>query len=259
MKIVVVNVNTSASMTESIAKAARRCASAGTEIVALQPLFGADGVDCNFESYLAAVAVMDRIATYEEPYDAVVMAGFGEHGREGLQELIEQPVIEICEASAHVAMMIGRRYSVVTTLQRSVPAIEDRLRLAGLWDRCASVRANGMSTSEVDRDPEAALRSVVEEARKAVEMDRAEVICLGCAGMAGLEEAITSELRVPAIDGVGAGVRLAEAVVGLGLRTSKVSTYAAPERKSIPGWPLSVELGLGTTAARRASRGGARR
>ena len=60
-----------------------------------------------------------------------------------------------------------------------------------------------------------------------MELDRAEVICLGCAGMAGLEEAITSELGVPVIDGVAAAVRLAEAVVGLGLKTSKVSTYAA--------------------------------
>ena len=96
---------------------------------------------------------MDRVLAYDEPYDAVVLAGFGEHGRDGLQELIEQPVVEICEASAHVAMMIGRAYSVVTTLQRSVPAIEDRLRLAGLSDRCASVRASGMSTLEVDEDP----------------------------------------------------------------------------------------------------------
>ena len=107
------------------------------------PYFGAEAVDCNFESYLSAVAVMDRVMTYRESLDAVVMAGFGEHGREGIQELIEQPVFEICEASAHVAMLIGHAYSVVTTLQRSVPAIEDRLRLAGLWARCASVRAAG--------------------------------------------------------------------------------------------------------------------
>ena len=43
---------------------------------------------------------MDRVLAYDEAFDAVVMAGFGEHGRDGLQELIEQPVIEICEASA---------------------------------------------------------------------------------------------------------------------------------------------------------------
>ncbi len=244
MRIIVVNVNTSETMTAVIGEAARRYASAGTEIVALTPLFGAEAVDCNFESYLSAVAVMDRVVTYDGPYDAVVLAGFGEHGRDGLQELVEQPVVEICEASAHVAMMIGRAYSVVTTLQRSVPAIEDRLRLAGLADRCASVRASGMSTLEVDHDPEGAVRAVVAEARAAVQADHAEAICLGCAGMAGLEEAITTELGVPVIDGVGAAVRLAEAIAGLGLRTSKVSTYAAPDAKRITAWPLSAALGL---------------
>ena len=244
MKVLVVNVNTSQSMSDVIDEAARRAASPGTEIVTLTPYFGAEGVDCNFESYISAVAVMDRVLAYDAPFDAVVMAGFGEHGRDGLQELIEQPVIEICEASAHMAMLIGRAYSVVTTLQRSVPPIEDRLRLAGLSDRCASVRANGMTTLEVDGDPEGATRSIVAEARKAVEIDHAEVICLGCAGMAGLEEAITSELGVPVIDGVAAAVRLAEALVGLGLRTSKVSTYARPEAKRIIGWPLSSALGL---------------
>jgi allantoin racemase len=244
MKIVVVNVNTSRSMTQSIDMAAKRYASPGTEIVTLQPFFGAEGVDCNFESYISAVAVMDRILAYDQPFDGVVMAGFGEHGRDGLQELIEQPVVEICEASAQVAMLVGRKYSVVTTLQRSVAPIEDRLRLAGLWERCASVRANGMTTLEVDADPDWALRTIVEEARRAVEEDFAEVICLGCAGMAGLEEAITSTLHVPVIDGVGAAVRLVETVVGLGLKTSKRLTYAKPEPKRITAWPLSVALGL---------------
>jgi allantoin racemase len=244
MKILVVNVNTSESMTDVIAEAAGRYASPGTAVVALRPYFGAEAVDCNFESYLSAVAVMDRVLAYDQSYDAVILAGFGEHGRDGLQELVEQPVVEICEASAHVAMMIGHAYSVVTTLRRSVPAIEGRLRLAGLWDRCASVRASGMSTLEVDADPEQAVRAIVTEARRAVEADHAEVICLGCAGMAGLEEAITTELGVPVIDGIGAAVRLAEAVVGLGLKTSKISTYAPPTAKKITGWPLWQALGV---------------
>jgi allantoin racemase len=244
MKIILMNVNTSESMTEVIAAGARKYASPGTQTVTLRPYFGPEAVDCNFESYLSAVAVMDRVLAYGEPYDAVVLAGFGEHGRDGLQELIAQPVVEICEASAHVAMLIARSFSVVTTLPRSVPAIEDRLKLAGLLDRCASVRASGMSTLEVDADPQAAIRGIVEEARLAVQRDRAEAICLGCAGMAGLEEAITAELGVPVIDGIGAAVRLAEALVGLGLLTSKVSTYALPDRKRITGWPLSQALGL---------------
>jgi allantoin racemase len=101
-----------------------------------------------------------------------------------------------------------------------------------------------MSTLEVDSNPAGAVLAVVAEARAAVHDDHAEVICLGCAGMAGLEEAIMTELHVPVIDGVGAAVRLAEAVAGLGLTTSKVSTYAQPEPKEIIAWPLSAALGL---------------
>jgi allantoin racemase len=248
VKIIVVNVNTSESMTEIIDAGARRYASPGTQVVTLRPVFGPEAVDCNFESYLSAVGVMDRVLTYDEPFDAVVLAGFGEHGRDGLQELIEQPVVEICEASAHTAMLIARSFSVVTTLQRSVPAIEDRLRLAGLLHRCASIRASGMSTLELDADPQAAIRGIVEQARIAVRQDHAEAICLGCAGMAGLEEAITAELGVPVIDGIGAAVRLAEAIVGLGVTTSKASTYAAPDPKKITGWPISryVRSGAGS-------------
>ncbi len=243
MKILVVNVNTSQTMSDSIDEAARRAAAPGTEIVTLTPGFGADGVDCAFESYLAAVAVMDCVLSYDQPFDAVVMAGFGEHGRDGLQELLDQPVIEICDAAAHAAMLIARSFSVVTTLQRSVPAIEDRLLLSGLSDRCVSVRANGMSTAEVDHDPARAMRTILDEARKAVELDHAEAICLGCAGMAGLEEAITRELGVPVIDGVAAAVGLAQMLVSLGMKTSKISTYARPDRKQILGWPLSASRG----------------
>jgi allantoin racemase len=101
---------------------------------------------------------------------------------------------------------------------------------------------------DIDADPQGAIRAIVDEARIAVELDKAEVICLGCAGMAGLEEAITSALGVPVIDGVGAAVRLAEAVVGLSLRTSKLSTYAFPDPKKIIGWPLSQALGLSGTS-----------
>jgi allantoin racemase len=238
MKILVVNVNTSASMTDVIAAGAERYASPGTQILALRPKFGPEAVDCAFESYLSAVGVMDRVLAYRDPYDAVVLAGFGEHGRDGLQELITQPVVEICEAAAHAAMLIARSFAVVTTLQRSVPAIEDRLKLAGLTGRCASIRASGMTTLEVDADPLRAVRAIVGQARIAVREDHAEAICLGCAAMAGLEEAITSELGVPVIDGIGAAVRLAEALVGLGLATSKVSTYAPPDPKYIAGWPL---------------------
>jgi allantoin racemase len=241
MRILVMNVNTSPTMTDVIGAAARQHASVGTETVALRPYFGAEAVDCKVESYLSAVAVMDRVLAYDEPYDAVVLAGFGEHGRDGIQELIEQPVVEICEASAHVAMLIGRSYSVVTTSHATAGGTVAAGGPGG------PVRVGpGQRDEHAPGGPRPGGRDAGHrgQARTAVQTDHAEVICLGCAGMAGLEEAITTELQVPVIDGVGAAVRLAEALGGLGLRTSKISTYAPPDPKDITGWPLSAALGL---------------
>ena len=238
VRILVVNVNTSASITATIAEAARRVVAATTEVVALTPRFGPESVEGHFESYLSAVGVLDAVASYEGPFDAVVQAGFGEHGREGLQELLDVPVVDITEAAAHIACLLGRRYGVVTTLQRAVPMIEDRLRLAGLDARCAGIRASGLGVLQLEEEPMSVVPALVEQAKRLVEEDGAEVLCLGCAGMAGLDEAVSAATGVPVVDGVASAALLAEALVRQGLRTSKAGAYAAPHAKSIPGWPL---------------------
>ncbi|ATN11257.1 Asp/Glu/hydantoin racemase [Pseudomonas sp. FDAARGOS_380] len=237
MRILVVNVNTTESITETIAQQARAVASPGTEIVGLTPYFGAESVEGNFESYLAAIAVMDRVMAYDQPFDAVIQAGYGEHGREGLQELLNVPVVDITEAAASTAMFLGHAYSVVTTLDRTVPLIEDRLKLAGLYQRCASVRASGMAVLELEDDPLGAMEAIVRQAELAIRDDKAEVICLGCGGMAGLDEQIRQRTGVPVVDGVTAAVMVAESLVRLGLSTSKVRTYATPRPKKVIGWP----------------------
>lgn len=240
MKILAVNVNTTASMTSSIGAAARSVARDDTQIIELTPAVGADSVEGNFESYLAAVAVMDAVITYDGEFDAVIQAGFGEHGKEGLMELLDVPVVDITEAAAHIAMLLGYRYSVVTTLDRAVPLIEDRLLSFGLREHCASVRSTGLGVLELE-DADRAAQAITLQARQAVEQDRAEVIVLGCGGMAGLDQLLTQELGVPVVDGVTSAVVLAESLAALGVSTSKSRTYAPPRSKRISGWPLSVQ------------------
>jgi allantoin racemase len=248
MKILVINPNTSASMTAEIAAAALAAAGAGTEIECIAPRFGVTAIDSAAESYLSAVGVMDSVARLVDAgrfdYAAVVLAGFGEHGKDALQEMLTVPVFDIAECAAHVAHLIGRRFSVVTTLARSIAPIEDRLMLAGLDAHCVSVRACGLGTAEVDADPTAAVAAIVDEAARAVSEDGADVICLGCAGMAGVTAAITEKVGVPAIDGVAAAVALAQAVVGLGLSTSKLGVYAPGPDNPRSHWPISSALGL---------------
>ncbi|WP_306316293.1 MULTISPECIES: aspartate/glutamate racemase family protein [unclassified Streptomyces] len=241
MRILVCNVNTTEDMTESIGAQARAVASPGTEIVPLTPAFGPDSCEGNYESYLAAIAVMETVRAYEEPYDAVIQAGYGEHGREGLQELLDVPVVDITEAAASTAMYLGHKYSVVTTLDRAVPLIEDRLKLAGLTDRLASVRASGLAVLDLERDPDAAVKAIVEQSARAVEDDRAEVICLGCGGMAGLTDEVKARTGVPVVDGVAAAVTVAESLVRMGLTTSKTRTYAPPRPKRFKNWPPRLD------------------
>ncbi|BEP16156.1 aspartate/glutamate racemase family protein [Acidothermaceae bacterium B102] len=238
MRILLVNVNTSVAATAEMAAAAMAKAAPGTEVVGLTPAYGAAGVDSNVQSLIASVAVMDAVRGYANPYDAVVIGGFGEHGREGLQELVEVPVLDIAECAAHVAMMLGRTFSVVTTLQRSVAQVEDRLLLAGLMARCASVRPVGLATRELDDDPAAATSAIVAASRRCVDDDHAEVIVLGCGGMAGLDAVVSAAVGVPVVDGVAAAVAVAESLVRLGLRTSSVGSTALPDL-SATTWPTA--------------------
>jgi allantoin racemase len=88
------------------------------------------------------------------------------------------------------------------------------------------------------------VQAIVDEAARAVTEDGADVICLGCAGMAGVTEAISAKLGVPAVDGVAAAVALAQALVGLGLTTSKVGALAEGPANPRTHWPISTALGL---------------
>ncbi len=110
----------------------------------------------------------------------------------------------IAEASFVTAMMLGHRFSVLTTLARGVPPIHDLLRLHGVESRCASVRATGLTVLEAHRDPLAALQSLEREGRIAIEEDEAEVLCLGCGGLLELRSSLEARLGVPVVEAVPA-------------------------------------------------------
>ncbi|MFB6845708.1 aspartate/glutamate racemase family protein [Streptomyces sp. NPDC056373] len=227
MRIVVTNCNTTQEMTEEIVRGARAAAGPGTTVTGLTPAWGPESAEGWLDSYLSAAAVLDTVRTYGGPrYDAVVMAGFGEHGREGVRELVDVPVVDITEAAAHLACLLGRRYGVVTTLERSRGQIEDSLETAGVARNCAAIVGTGLNVLDLgdEERTETAFLAAAERACAA----GAEVLVLGCAGMTGLQRVVGQKLGLPVVDGVAAAVRLAEALVAMGLTTSRVGSYAGP-------------------------------
>ena len=239
MRIVLVNVNTSHEITLRLQGFAQQAARPGTEVIALTPSFGSVSVESRFEAALATVGVLDCVLGYTEQFDAVVLAGFGEPGREGLQELLAVPVVDITDAATHLASLVAPNFSIVTTVPRAVSQIAERLALSGLRERCASIRPTNLAVLDLETNADEAFGVVLHEAERAIEEDAAESICLGCADMSGMTAELAAALPVPVVDGVAAAIGLVETLVHLGLSTSKLTTYAPPDPdKRLLGWPL---------------------
>lgn len=145
--------------------------------------------------------------------------------------------LAIAEASMYVASMLAAKFSIITDLARSRLGLEELVHRYGMTDKCASIRDSGIAVLGFGEDPSAGLRQLALLSRKAVEEDRAEAICLGCAGMVDFAAELEKELGVPVIDGVTAAVKMAESLVDLRKRTSKVLYFALPEKKEYKGFP----------------------
>ena len=145
------------------------------------------------------------------------------------------PVIGIGEAAFHIASLIAHKFSVVTTLARSIASIEQNLVKYGLAVRCARVRACNVPVLALEESSSQARRTIQDEIERSLVEDGAEAIVLGCAGMTYLTHGLEQAVGVPVLDGVACAVALAEGVARLGLRTSKRNTYAAPLAKHYSG------------------------
>lgn len=248
MRIKVINPNTNAEMTENIGRVADRYTNESTEITAVSPECGPISIESYYDDYLAVPGLLEEIVEDSDEYDAFVNACWGDPGLDACREVTDKPVVGIAEGSMYVANMLGANFSVATILPRARDFIEEAVHKTGLEEKCASVRCTELTVVETENTRDAAVDALLDAGQRAVEEDGAEAICLGCAGMGGLDESLEEELPVPVIDSVGAAAVLAEGVVQLGKTTSKIRTYKSPEPKEIKGYSDVFQFD-GTSAA----------
>ena len=236
MRILVVNPNTTAAMTETIGRAARAAAAPGTEIIAVNPPDGPVSIEGYYDEAFSVPGLLAEIAKGESSsVSAHVIACFDDTGLEAARSLASAPVIGIGEAAFHLASLLGHRFSVITTLSRSIAAIETNLLKYGLASRCARVRACEVPVLSLDDPASNASALISAEIELAKKEDGAEVVVLGCAGMAELAARLSQQHGLPVVDGVASAIKLAEALGALGLKTSKIGSYAAPRPKTYLG------------------------
>jgi allantoin racemase len=229
MRIFVINPNTSAAMTRHIRQELERIKRPGTEITVANPARGPATIESAYDEALAAPGMLRLVReANEKGYDAILLACFADPALDAAKELSDIPVIGIEEASFHIAAMLGHKFAVLTSSARRKSTRELHARLRNVENALASTPVFEMPLLEMDSNPAKAKARAVELARKAIQDDGAEVIILGCAGLAGYAKDIEREVGAVVIDPVAVGFKLAEELVDLGLCHSKVRRYAKP-------------------------------
>ncbi|MGG6897237.1 aspartate/glutamate racemase family protein [Rhizobium sp. BR 315] len=234
MHIRLINPNSTASMTSQALDSALRVKQQDTKVSAVNPLDTPVSIEGGADEAAAVPGMLAEILKGEMlGVDAYVVACFDDPGLHAAREVARGPVIGICQAAVQVAMTISRRFSIITTLPRSIPIIEDLVSDYGAERHCRNVRAIDLPVLGLEEDPVQAERLLVAEIERAKKEDRAEAIILGCAGMSSLCDRLQAATGVPVIDGVTAAIKLAEALVGAGYTTSKVNAYDYPRVKEM--------------------------
>lgn len=244
MRIKIINPNTSHSMTEKIGACARSVVEAGTTIIAVSPAMGPVSIESHYDEAMSVPGLLQEIMSGEAAgVDGYVIACFGDPGLKAARELARGPVVGIAEAAMHTASFLGKSFSVVTTLARTIGIAEHLAEAYGMSRFCAKVRACEIAVLDLELPGSNARERIVEACREALAEDGSDVIVLGCAGMTDLCDHIAQTLGVPVVDGVAAATLQVQSLVRQRLFTSKRGELARPLPKTMVGLLASFTLG----------------
>lgn len=180
----------------------------------------------------------------KEKFDAAIIGCFYDPGLREAREIVEKLVITApAEASMHIAMTLGQRFSIIVGRTKWIPLMRENVIKYGFQDHLASFQPIGMGVPDLQIDIEETKRRIIKAAEKAIEQDGAEVIILGCTHQFGFYQELQGILGVPVIDAALAAFNYAEFLVDLknkhGWYFNKKNEYLSPPQEEIEAWKLS--------------------
>ena len=238
MKLLLINGNTSESITAKMADAARAAAGPETSIMPVTAPFGPRVISSRSENAIAMHAVLTVAAQHRSDCDAVIVGVSLDTGSGALRELLSVPVVGMTEAAALVACTLGARFGVVTLGKRTLPMYEELFAAYGLERRLAGIDAVDIETQDYG-DSHRIAEGVIAIANALVREQRAEAIVLAGAAIAGQHRELQVHIAVPVLDGITCGVHFAELLVRLGMKKPTTGSYSHPGAKSFSGSTLS--------------------
>jgi allantoin racemase len=218
MRLLLVNPNTTASMTAAIGETAASVARPDTFIEAINPPDGPASIENDDDERRSVPGLLGQIAAGAgrppgaRP-DAYVVACFGDPGLQAARQMVTQPVLGIAQSAMHAAALMAGTFSVVTSMSATVPRARELAR-AYTPGQCLGVHACDIPVLRIDADADT-VEPIGQLCREALLRDGSSAIVLGCAAMARFATSLTHRVSVPVIDGVVAATLLAEALVAM--------------------------------------------
>jgi len=232
MKILVLNPNTSKLVTEKIEKVIRKVARPDVEVVVDCIEHGPEVLESYYDEALATPYTIQRVKQANaEGFDAIILAAFCDPGIEALKEISDIPVYGTEEAAFSVALLLGNKFAILTEKKSKESVKAQHVRKLGLESRFANVRALGMGVVEIAEDERKVITRAVELSQYMIDEDKAEVIIMGCASMAGYSGELEEKLHVPILDPVTVAYKMVEGLTELGIRHSKIGLFARPKEQ----------------------------
>jgi Asp/Glu/hydantoin racemase len=218
--LIVINPNSSTVVTDGIDAAVDPLRRFGLPIKCLTLEQGPKGIESQMQADLT-IAPMLALANAQTDAAGYVIACFGDPGLHALRDQTDFPVVGIQEAAVMTALTLGQRFGVIAIMHASIPRHLRAFGAMGVLDRLAGDRALGLGVAEL-ASADKSLSAMIETGKTLRDADGANVLIMGCAGMAQYREQIEDATGLPVVEPCQAAAAMALGHIVLGQSHRKI-------------------------------------
>lgn len=204
----VINPNSSEPVTRGIKEAVAPLQNMGHPIECITNSKGPMGIESQAQADLTVPQTLNLAAQVEETAAGYVIACFGDPGLQALRDQTSKPVLGIQESAVMTALTLGQRFGIIAILRNSIPRHLRSIGAMGVQDRLAGDRALNLGVADL-QDASTTLERMTRVGRDLIECDGADVLVMGCAGMARFRHPLEQRLGVPVVEPCQAAVAMA--------------------------------------------------
>ncbi|WP_299656217.1 aspartate/glutamate racemase family protein [uncultured Tateyamaria sp.] len=207
--ITLINPNSTVAMTDAMLRTARN-AVPDAQFEGWTSHDGPPAIQGEADGQAAEEPLLRLVATASDKgASAIIIACFDDTALDAARRVADCPVIGIGQAAYHLAALAGQKFSVVTTLDVSVPILRKNIHAYGLDGYLVNVRASGVPVLALEQNAQTATETVIAEVHKSVRDDGVQSVVLGCGGMVDVGASAVNSDHIRLIDGVRAAAAFA--------------------------------------------------